>query len=173
MRFSSSPEFFGKAKTNTALIEYVPRTLTRTTLEEEMRERHEERARPGPACSRLVRRAREASVVDACRRVSRDEGTSEGACEHIVTKKIDHTIKDCGDDGRYAESSATAWNRLQGFLPEDLSHRWLHPSETESKVVKGAVREAVGLPAGRFAGDPSGDPAVVGRCLGLMHRCAS
>ena len=25
----------------------------------------------------------------------------------------------------------------------------------------------------RFAGDPSGDPAVVGQCLGLMHRCAA
>ena len=32
VRFSSSPEFFGTPKTNTALIEYVPRILTRTCL---------------------------------------------------------------------------------------------------------------------------------------------
>ncbi|CAH0379792.1 unnamed protein product [Pelagomonas calceolata] len=172
VRFSSSPEFFGTPKTNTALIEYVPRILTRTTREE-LRERHEKNVQDrAQRVLELFAVPREASVVDACRRVLRDEGTSEGACEHIATKKIDiHTIKDCGDDGRYAESSASAWNRLQGFLPEDLLVGGFVPVRRESKVVAALYgRRWVCRP--RFAGKPSGDPSVVGRCLGLMHRCA-
>ena len=139
-----------------------------------MRERHEKNVQDrAQRVLELFAVPSEASVVDACRRVLRDEGTSEGACEHIATKKIDvHTIKDCGDDGRYAESSATAWNRLQGFLPEDLLVGGFVPvARRESKVVASLFgRRWVCRP--RFAGDPSGDPAVVGRCLGLMHRCA-
>ena len=172
VRFSSSTEFFGPVRTNTALIEYVPRILTRTTREE-LRERHEKNVQErAQRVLELFAVPSEASVVDACRRVLRDEGTSEGACEHIATKKIDiHTIKDCGDDGRYAESSATAWNRLQGFLPEDLLVGGFVPVRRESKVVAALFgRRWVCRP--RFAGDPSGDPAVVGRCLGLMHKCA-
>jgi hypothetical protein len=172
VRFSSSPEFFGPVRTNTALIEYVPRILTRTTREE-LRERHEKNVQDrAQRVLELFAVPREASVVNECRRVLRDEGTSEGACEHIATKKIDiHTIKDCGDDGRYAENSATAWNRLQGFLPEDLIIGGFVPVRRESKVVAALYgRRWVCRP--RFAGEVSGDPAVIGRALGLMHRCA-
>ena len=172
VRFSSSPEFFGTPKTNTALIEYVPRILTRTTREE-LRERHEKNVQDrAQRVLDLFAVPREASVVNECRRVLRDEGTSEGACEHISTKKVDiHTIKDCGDDGRYAESSSMAWNRLQGFLPEDLQVGGFVPVRRESKVVTALFgRRWVCRP--RFAGDASGDPAVIGRALGLMHRCA-
>ena len=73
MRFSSSPEFFGKAKTNTALIAAVPRILTPNTREE-MRERHEKNVKDrAQRVLDLFAVPREASVVDACRRVLRDE----------------------------------------------------------------------------------------------------
>ena len=157
---------------NTALIEYVPRILTRTTREE-LRERHENNVKErAQRVLELFAVPSEASVVNECRRVLRDEGTSEGASENIATKKIDiHTIKDCGDDGRYAESSATAWNRLQGFLPADVVIGGFVPVRREPKVVAALYgRRWVCRP--RFAGEASGDPSVVGRVLGLMHKCA-
>lgn len=172
VRTADDPHFFGPAKTNTALIRYVPRILTRTSRAE-MREQHErDVTKRAQRILDLFAVPAEAATVDQCRRIIRDGGGGEGAAESMSTRRVDlGTLRDRGDDGRYAEASAQAWNRLQGFLPEDVVVGGFIPIKGEAKVVASLYgKRWVGRP--RFCGAPCGDPAVIGRVLGVLHQCA-
>ena len=149
VRFSSSPEFFGTPKTNTALIEYVPSILANGN-QEEMREKGTRRTcKTGPSgfssCSPcLVKRPLWMRVGAFCGM----RGTSEALVNTLPQKRLIYIrSKTVGMMADTRKAQLQHGIGCRGFLPEDLIVGGFVPSDGESKGRRGVVREAVGLPA--------------------------
>ena len=160
------------------LTEYVPRVLVKkeTMTLEEMRALNQKR---------LVTRATQLvdlfavpsddGIVAECRRVANDDG-GYGGPEEVLIAKCGRgvfelsTVREHRDEGRYADAIGRVWNQLSGLLPDDVVTGGYVPLRREFGKVVGDMHGRKWVTRPFFEGDPCGDPAVLGRVLGLCHR---
>ena len=114
-------------------------------------------------------------VVHECRRVASDEGGYGGPEETLIAKcgrgTFDlTTVREHRDEGRYADAIGRVWNQLSGLLPDEVVTGGYVPLRREFGKVVGDMHGRKWVVRPHFEGEACGDPAVLGKVLGLCHK---